>query len=180
VARAKPETSLRRLAVRRKPAQRSRGVLVAGPLALPVALGRAGIKANKREGDGATPRGVFRLKRLWWRAERHARPATLLPVRPIGSDDGWCEDPSDRHYNRPVKVAPGSQADRLARKDQLYDFIIEIDHNTRPRVAGRGSAVFIHVARPGFAPTAGCVALDINALRRLLARIGPRTRIVVE
>jgi L,D-peptidoglycan transpeptidase YkuD (ErfK/YbiS/YcfS/YnhG family) len=171
---------LRRLAVRRKPAQRSRGVLVAGPLALPVALGRAGIKANKREGDGATPRGVFRLKRLWWRAERHARPATLLPVRPIGSDDGWCEDPSDRHYNRPVKVAPGSQADRLARKDQLYDFIIEIDHNTRPRVAGRGSAVFIHVARPGFAPTAGCVALDINALRRLLARIGPRTRIVVE
>ena len=180
MARAKPETSLRWLAVRRKPAQRSRGVLVAGPLALPVALGRAGIKANKREGDGATPRGVFRLKRLWWRAERHARPATLLPVRPIGSDDGWCEDPSDRHYNRPVKVAPGSQADRLARKDQLYDFIIEIDHNTRPRVAGRGSAVFIHVARPGFAPTAGCVALDINALRRLLARIGPRTRIVVE
>ncbi len=166
--------------MRRKPAHRSRGVLLAGPLALPVALGRAGIKANKREGDGATPRGVFRIKRLWWRAERHARPATLLPARPIGSDDGWCEDPSDRHYNRPIKVAPGSQADRLARKDQLYDFIIEIDHNTRPRVAGRGSAVFIHVARPGFAPTAGCVALDINALRRLLARIGPRTRIVVE
>ena len=180
MARAKPETSLRRLAVRRKPAQRSRGVLLAGPLALPVALGRAGIKANKREGDGATPRGVFRLKRLWWRAERHARPATLLPVRPIGADDGWCENPSDRHYNRPVKVPPASQADRLERKDQLYDFIIEIDHNTRPRVAGRGSAVFIHVARPGFAPTAGCVALDINALRRLLARIGPRTRIVVE
>jgi L,D-peptidoglycan transpeptidase YkuD (ErfK/YbiS/YcfS/YnhG family) len=117
---------------------------------------------------------------LWWRADRHPRPATLLPVRRIGADDGWCEDPCDRHYNRPVKLPPRAKADRLARKDHLYDFIIEIDHNTRPRVAGRGSAVFIHVARPGFAPTAGCVALPMNSLRRLLARVGPRTKIMVE
>jgi L,D-peptidoglycan transpeptidase YkuD (ErfK/YbiS/YcfS/YnhG family) len=180
VPRAKPETSLRRLLVRRKPAQQWRGVLVAGPLALPVALGRAGIKANKREGDGATPRGAFQLKRLWWRADRHPRPATLLPARRIGSDDGWCEDPDDRRYNQPVKLPPASKADRLVRADRLYDFIVEIGHNTRPRIAGRGSAVFIHVARPGFAATAGCVALEIGALRRLLARIGPRTRIMVE
>jgi len=180
VPRAKRETSLRRLTVRRKPAQPTRGVLQAGPLTLPVALGRAGVKANKREGDGATPRGGFRLKRLWWRADRHARPATLLPVRRITPEDGWCEDPADRRYNRPMKVPPGSKADRLARLDPLYDFIIEIDHNTRPRVAGRGSAVFIHVARPGFAPTAGCVALTMASLRRLLARVDPRTRIVVE
>jgi L,D-peptidoglycan transpeptidase YkuD (ErfK/YbiS/YcfS/YnhG family) len=171
---------LRRLAVRRKPAQRSRGVLLAGSLMLPVALGRSGIKANKREGDGATPRGTFRMKQLWWRADRHPRPATLLPIRRIAADDGWCENPTDRHYNRPVKLASRSKADRLARTDNLYDFIIEIDHNTRPRVAGRGSAVFIHVARPGFAPTAGCVALTINSLRRLLARVGPRSRIVVD
>jgi L,D-peptidoglycan transpeptidase YkuD (ErfK/YbiS/YcfS/YnhG family) len=103
-----------------------------------------------------------------------------LPVRRIGADDGWCEDPSDRHYNRPVKLPPRAKADRLARQDHLYDFIIEIDHNTRPRVAGRGSAVFIHVARPGFAPTAGCVALTMTSLRRLLARVGPRTKIMVE
>jgi L,D-peptidoglycan transpeptidase YkuD (ErfK/YbiS/YcfS/YnhG family) len=172
--------SLSRMTVRRKPGNPTQGWFTAGGLALPVALGRTGIKANKREGDGATPRGTFRLKRLWWRADRHARPATLLPVRRIKPDDGWCEDPRDRHYNRPVKLPPASQADRLARVDNLYDFIIEIDHNTRPRVAGRGSAVFIHVARPGLAPTAGCVALDINSLRRLLARVGPRTRIMVE
>src|SRR4029453_11465986 len=73
-----------------------------------------------------------------------------------------------------------ADADRLARKDNLYDFIIEIDHNTRPRVAGRGSAVFIHAARQGFTPTAGCVALEINSLRRILARLGPRTRIVLD
>jgi len=166
--------------VRARPAQRSRGVLLAGSRALPVALGRTGIKANKREGDGATPRGTFRLKRLWWRAGRHPRPPTLLPVKRINPDDGWCEDPSDRHYNQRIKVPPKSKADRLTRLDNLYDFLIELDHNTRPRIAGRGSAVFIHVARPGFQPTAGCVALDINSLRRLLARVGPRTKIMVE
>ena len=147
---------------------------------MPVALGRGGIKANKREGDGGTPRGVFHPVRLWWRADRLPRPATPLPVRRIGPGDGWCEDPSDRRYNRPVRLAAGSAADRLARPDALYDLIVEIDHNTRPRVAGRGSAVFIHVARPGFRPTAGCVALDAASLRRLVARLGPHTRIVIE
>jgi L,D-peptidoglycan transpeptidase YkuD (ErfK/YbiS/YcfS/YnhG family) len=168
------------ITVRHRPGFPSRGWLIAGPLALPVALGRGGIKANKREGDGATPRGRFRLMRLWWRAARHPRPVTRLPVRHIMPDDGWCEDPSDRLYNRRIKVPPKSKADRLTRQDNLYDFIVELDHNTRPRVAGRGSAVFIHVARPGLAPTAGCIALDMKALRRLLARLGPRTRIVVE
>jgi L,D-peptidoglycan transpeptidase YkuD (ErfK/YbiS/YcfS/YnhG family) len=177
--RRRHETSLRRLTVRRKPGRPAQGWLHAGPLTLPVALGRTGIKANKFEGDGATPRGIFRLKRLWWRADRHPRPATLLPVQRIRAGDGWCEDPADRHYNRPVKVPPGSMADRLARADNLYDFIVEIDHNTRPRIARRGSAVFIHVARPGFAPTAGCVALRLDALRRLLKRLGPHTRLMV-
>ena len=172
--------SLSRITVRRRPGNPRQGWLVAGPLALPVALGRGGIRANKREGDGGTPRGVFRLKRLWWRADRHPRPATALPVRRIGPDDGWCEDPADRRYNQPVKLAPGSPADHLARSDALYDFVIELDHNTQPRVAGRGSAVFIHVARPQFAPTAGCIALTRDSLRRLLARLGPETKIVVE
>jgi L,D-peptidoglycan transpeptidase YkuD (ErfK/YbiS/YcfS/YnhG family) len=166
--------------VRRRAGNPRQGWLSAGPYALPVALGRGGIKANKREGDGGTPRGTFRLKRLWWRAERHPRPPTLLPSRRIRQDDGWCEDPADRHYNRPIKLAPGSTADRLARTDRLYDFIIELDHNTRPRIKGRGSAVFIHAARDAFAPTAGCVALDFKTLRLLLSRLGPRTKIMVE
>ena len=173
-------STLTRLIVRRRPGNPSQGWLTAGSVVLPVALGRGGVRANKREGDGGTPRGTFRLKRLWWRGERHRRPPTLLPSRRIRPDDGWCEDPASRHYNQPVKVPPGSTADRLARADHLYDFIIELDHNTRPRIAGRGSAVFIHAARPQFAPTAGCVALDIQTLRKLLGRLGPRTRIVVE
>lgn len=172
--------SLSRITVRRKPGNSSRGWLIAGMLALPVALGRGGIKANKREGDAGTPRGNFRLKRLWWRADKHPRPVTSLPLQRITSADGWCENPTDRHYNRPIKIPAHANADRLARSDDLYDFIIEIDHNTRPRIAGRGSAVFIHAARKGFAPTAGCVALELRTLRRILSRLGPDTRIVVE
>jgi L,D-peptidoglycan transpeptidase YkuD (ErfK/YbiS/YcfS/YnhG family) len=157
----------------------TQGWLCAGPVCLPVALGRGGIRANKREGDGGTPRGVFHPKRLWWRKDRLSRPATPLPLRPIGRQDAWSEDPADRRYNRPVVRRPGEPGDRLWRDDHLYDLIIEIDHNDRPRINGRGSAVFIHLARPGFAPTAGCVGLTRNSLLRLLRRIGPRTRIVI-
>jgi L,D-peptidoglycan transpeptidase YkuD (ErfK/YbiS/YcfS/YnhG family) len=152
---------------------------MAGPLAIPVALGRGGVLANKREGDGGTPRGAFRPLRLWYRADRHPPPRSPLPLRRITRDVAWCEDPHDRRYNRPFRRAAGEPGDRLWREDALYDFVVEIDHNARPRVAGRGSAVFIHVARPGFRPTAGCVALATPRLRWLLSRIGPRTRIEI-
>ena len=153
--------------------------MLAGPLAIPVSLGRGGIKADKREGDGGTPRGVFRLRRLWWRADRAPRPRTGLPVRPIRPDDAWSEDQSDRRYNQPFRRKPNEAGDRLWRDDHLYDFIIEIDHNTRPRIGKRGSAVFVHLARDGFLPTAGCVGLQRNRLLRLLERVGPQTRIHV-
>lgn len=156
-----------------------RGWLTAGPLTIPVALGRGGILANKREGDGGTPKGSFRPRQLWWRADRHIRPTTFLPVRAIGSSDAWCEDPGDRHYNRPIRRGPEQGGDRLKRADHLYDFIVEIDHNTRPRIPGRGSAVFLHLARENFGPTAGCISMTKSAMLQLLRRLGPRTRIVI-
>jgi L,D-peptidoglycan transpeptidase YkuD (ErfK/YbiS/YcfS/YnhG family) len=168
------------LRVKARPGDPTRGWLTVAGRHLPVALGRGGIKANKREGDGATPRGRFRLVRLWWRPDRMPRPASRLPIRAITPLDGWSEDPADRRYNRPIRVPPGAPGDRLWRDDHLYDLIIEIDHNTRPRVAGRGSAVFLHVAREGFRPTAGCVAFTAAALRRLLAVLGPDTRVEIE
>ena len=171
-----PQT-LSAIYVRTAPGSRTRGWLRAGPLAWPVALGRGGILANKREGDGGTPRGTFRPVRLWWRADRHSRPATSLPVRRITPSDAWCEDPADRHYNRPIQAPVGKAGDWLRRPDHLYDFIIEIDHNTRPRVTRRGSAVFLHLARPGLAPTAGCVAMPRERLQQLLRKIGPGTEI---
>ena len=167
------------ITVRAAAGQRSHGWLVAGPHTLPVTLGRSGIKANKFEGDGGTPRGTFHPVRLWWRSDRHPRPQTHLPVRAIRPTDAWSEDPADRHYNQAITRPPGEGGDRLMREDHLYDFIVEIDHNARPRVAGRGSAVFIHLARENFSPTAGCVGLTRGAMLRLLARLGPRTKIVI-
>jgi L,D-peptidoglycan transpeptidase YkuD (ErfK/YbiS/YcfS/YnhG family) len=93
--------------------------------------------------------------------------------------DAWCEDPQSRHYNHPIRLEPGCGADRLTRDDHLYDFIVEIDHNSSPRIAGRGSAVFLHLARENFGPTAGCVSMTKPAMLRLLARLGPETRIVI-
>jgi L,D-peptidoglycan transpeptidase YkuD (ErfK/YbiS/YcfS/YnhG family) len=174
-----PRPPLKTLRVRAASGSRTRGLLMAGPQSWPVALGRGGILADKREGDGATPRGRFRLVRLWWNPERGLRPATRLPVRRIAPDDAWCEDPADRRYNRPIKMAPGGTGDRLRRADHLYDLIIEIDHNSRPRIARRGSAVFIHLARPGLAPTAGCVAMPNSHLRRLLGQVGTQTRVLI-
>jgi L,D-peptidoglycan transpeptidase YkuD (ErfK/YbiS/YcfS/YnhG family) len=174
-----PQLVFSLIRVRRAVAGRSRGVLLAGRRAIPVVLGRGGIAANKREGDGATPRGRFRLVRLWGRADRMPRPRTLLPVRRIDRGLAWCEDPADRRYNRPFRRSASELGDRLWRSDHLYDLVIEMSHNTSPRVAGRGSAVFIHVARPDRGPTAGCVALEAASLRRLLSRLGPSTWIEI-
>ena len=171
--------ALRTVRVATQAGARTRGWLTAGTIRIPVALGRSGIRADKREGDGATPRGRFHPVRVWWRADRGLRPSTLLPVRRIGRADAWCEDPSDRRYNRPVRLTDSHAGDRLWRADHLYDVIVELDHNVRPRVARRGSGIFIHVARPGFLPTAGCVALSAASLRRLLARIDRKTRILI-
>jgi L,D-peptidoglycan transpeptidase YkuD (ErfK/YbiS/YcfS/YnhG family) len=169
-----------RLRLRSLPGNRTRGILLVGHRAVSVVLGRAGVKANKREGDGATPRGTFRPLRLWWRADRGPRPQTKLPVRRITPDLAWCEDPADRRYNRPFHRSANEPGDRLWRDDRLYDLIVEIDHNTRPRVARRGSAVFLHVARPDRSPTAGCVAMAAADLRRLLSKVGPKIRIEIQ
>jgi L,D-peptidoglycan transpeptidase YkuD (ErfK/YbiS/YcfS/YnhG family) len=168
-------------AIRIRPAAGNpcRGWLTAGGRTVPVALGRGGIRANKREGDGGTPKGTFRPRRLWWRADRDPRPQTFLPVRAIRPDDAWCEDPASRHYNQPVRRSGDHGGDRLRRNDHLYDFIVEIDHNRLPRIAGRGSAVFLHLARENFGPTAGCVSMTKTAMLRLLQRLGPRTKIVI-
>jgi L,D-peptidoglycan transpeptidase YkuD (ErfK/YbiS/YcfS/YnhG family) len=155
--------SLPSIRVKTRPGRRTQGWLFAGSSVLPVALGRIGIKADKREGDGGTPRGEFHPVRLWWRADRMPRPRTFLPLRRIGPGDAWCEDPHDRRYNRAFQRSANEPGDRLRRDDGLYDLIVEIDHNTRPRVAGRGSAVFLHVD-----------------LQRLLGRLTPKTRILIQ
>jgi L,D-peptidoglycan transpeptidase YkuD (ErfK/YbiS/YcfS/YnhG family) len=175
-ARDRPLSAIR---VERAAGDPRRGWLTADGWSVPVALGRGGILANKWEGDGGTPRGIYRPRRLWWRADRHIRPQTFLPVRAIRPEDAWCEDPRDRHYNQPIRLVRDQPGDRLTRDDHLYDFIVEIDHNSAPRIARRGSAVFLHLARPNFSPTAGCVSMTKSSMLRLLRRMGPQTKIMI-
>jgi L,D-peptidoglycan transpeptidase YkuD (ErfK/YbiS/YcfS/YnhG family) len=145
----------------------------------PAALGHTGIRALKREGDGGTPLGRFAVRQVLYRADRVARPRTPLPVRAIRSDDGWCEDPADRNYNRLVTLSARSKADRLTRSDHLYDLVVVLGYNDRPRTRGKGSAIFVHLARPGYAPTAGCIALSRHDLSMLLAELRPGSSIAV-
>ncbi len=137
------------------------------------ALGRGGIGGSKREGDGATPAGRFPLREVLYRADRGPAPATGLPARAIGDDDGWCDDPADPSYNRPVRHPYPTGAERLWRDDGCYDLIAVIGYNDAPPVPGAGSAIFLHVAAHDFSPTDGCVALTHPDLKELLAACGP-------
>lgn len=141
---------------------------------LPCAIGRAGFSGNKREGDGATPVGRFRLVAVWWRADRLARPklggrARPLNLRPIGPRLGWCDAPDDAAYNRAVRLPHRASAERMRRADRLYDIVAVTDHNAAG-VPGAGSAIFLHVRRGLGRCTAGCVAFRRDHLLWILAR----------
>jgi L,D-peptidoglycan transpeptidase YkuD (ErfK/YbiS/YcfS/YnhG family) len=167
------------LIVRRRAGERSRGWLVAGPFRLPCALGKGGVLALKREGDGASPRGRFLLRRVWLRPGATIGLKPRLPWRYTAPHDGWCDDPRHPRYNRPVALPFPASAERMWRDDHLYDIVIEIGWNDRPAIRGRGSAIFMHLARPGYAPTEGCVALSRKHMLMLLPRLSPNTRICI-
>ena len=133
----------------------------------------------KREGDGATPVGAWPLREVFYRPDRVARPRTRLPVTPLRRDDGWCDDPADRNYNRRVRLPYPAGHERLWREDHLYDLVVVLGYNDRPRACGKGSAIFMHLATPGFGPTEGCIALRETDLRRLLAAARSRTLVSV-
>ena len=119
------------------------------------------------------------MRRVLYRADRGSRPRTLLPVRAIRDHDGWCDDPADSNYNRLIRLPSRRSAEGLKRADPLYDLVLVLGYNDVPRVRGRGSAIFVHLARPGFTPTEGCIALSRRDLTMLLARLSPRSAIVV-
>lgn len=176
MTRRKPKTCrhrpvCRRLVVSSLSKAATRGYLRFAGLSFPCALGRAGRQAFKKEGDGATPAGVHGIRQILYRPDRVLRPRTGLPVRAIRRSDGWCDASADRNYNRLVWYPYSASAEALWREDELYDVIVVLDYNARPRVRGRGSAIFMHLARPDYAPTAGCIGLTRRKLLMILARL---------
>ena len=143
------------------------------------ALGAGGVVRAKREGDGATPAGCFALRRVPYRPDRLAPPKTRLPLSPLNPRAGWCDDPEDPLYNQPIRQPYGAHFEVLWRDDGLYDVILVLGYNDAPVVVGRGSAIFLHIAKPDLGPTEGCVALARGDLLELLAGIDPRARLRV-
>ncbi len=148
-------------------------------LCLPCAIGRGGRRPKRREGDGITPLGAWPVREALYRADRMPRPRTGLRIRPIRPGDGWCDEPADRNYNRPVKLPFPRSHEGLWRRDWLYDIVVVLGYNDRPRSLGRGSAIFMHLARPGYKPTAGCIALSRGDMLKVLALLRPGDKVVV-
>jgi L,D-peptidoglycan transpeptidase YkuD (ErfK/YbiS/YcfS/YnhG family) len=143
------------------------------------AFGRGGIGEKSGEGDGITPLGQYPLRAVMVRADRVAMPHTDLPVSKIRQNDGWCDDPASPNYNTRITLPHSASHEELWRDDGLYDVVVEVGYNDDPVKAERGSAIFMHVARPGYEPTEGCVALAIDDLLRLLRSCNSVTRLSV-
>jgi L,D-peptidoglycan transpeptidase YkuD (ErfK/YbiS/YcfS/YnhG family) len=168
------------LVVRTLNAAATRGTLELGHRRVRCALGRSGRRVGKREGDGASPIGAFALREVFYRADRGPRPLARMPVHRTAPADGWCDSARDANYNRFVRHPYRASAEHLWRCDGLYDLLVVLGYNDRPVLRGRGSAIFIHCARPGYAPTEGCIALARADLVRLMPalRRGMHLRIV--
>jgi L,D-peptidoglycan transpeptidase YkuD (ErfK/YbiS/YcfS/YnhG family) len=143
------------------------------------ACGRGGVRADKREGDGASPAGTFPLLCCYYRPDRLSAPQTALPVIALRPTDGWVDDPGDPQYNRLVSLPYPTSHEEMWRPDGLYDLVVPLGYNTDPPIPGRGSAIFLHVAEPDFAPTAGCIAIGRDALLGLLPLLGPGSAITI-
>lgn len=167
--------STRLATIRARPGNPRQGLLSIGGRVHPCALGRGGIAAFKREGDGATPLASMRVLVGFWRADRHRRPRSSLAFRPIRIDDGWCDAPDDANYNRPVRIPYPASHEFMLRNDRLYDHVIVLDWNIGHRKRGAGSAIFLHVAKPGLKPTEGCVAVAPEVMRQILPLLSERT-----
>jgi L,D-peptidoglycan transpeptidase YkuD (ErfK/YbiS/YcfS/YnhG family) len=155
------------------------GWLSFGPLRYRCALGKGGVRSDKREGDGATPIGRFALRELFYRPDKLATPACLLSKSALKPEDGWCDDPGHPDYNRLVRLPHAARCETMWRGDDCYDLVVPLGYNDDPPVADLGSAIFLHVAKPGYSPTEGCVALAKSDLLTLLATLPAGVEIAI-
>jgi len=146
-------------------------------VAVVAAIGRGGFRRLKREGDGGTPAGRYRFLAAYYRRDRIPRPRIALTLWPLRERDGWCDDPDAPLYNRPILRPSTPSHETMMRADRLYDLVLAIDHNQRPRKRGGGSGIFVHLIRENRGPTEGCLALPLPVLRRLARHVRPGSEI---
>jgi len=160
----------------------SRRGRLSGPLFdTPCALGKHGVIAAERgrEGDGKTPLGTYPFRRAFYRPDREQPPMTALKCEPLTAELGWCDAPDDPHYNQLVRLPFGPSHEKMWREDHLYDLVVVLGHNDAPVVPGLGSAIFMHIAREGFTPTMGCVAIGAPAMLRFLRMVKPEDQLKI-
>lgn len=166
--------------VRAAPGDQRRAIIQAGHLTFRAALGRSGRTSRKREGDGATPIAAMRVMSGYYRGDRRpAPPPCRLPMQKSRTTMLWCDAPDDANYNRPVAAPFKPSHETLIRDDALYDVCLVLDWNITMRKRRCGSAIFFHIAKPGYPPTQGCVAISRRDMQRLLPLIGPETVVKV-
>ena len=144
------------------------------------AIGSGGIAVKGGEGDGITPKGAWPVREIFYRADRVVRPRTSLPLRAIEKDDGWCDAPGDPNYNRLVKLPYPASHEEMWRADHLYDLVAVLGFNDDPVVPGKGSAIFLHLAQGGYAPTHGCVALTYDDALAAIEQLKPGDQVVIK
>ncbi len=143
------------------------------------AIGKRGIGKKRREGDLITPKGLFRIKKVYFRKDRVKSLKTKISIEPITKNMGWCDDPESNRYNQLIRYPFRFTSEKLYRNDNIYDIILVLDFNTKPVKKNKGSAIFLHVAKKNYKPTRGCVAIKKNELKKLLKFISLQTKIKI-
>jgi L,D-peptidoglycan transpeptidase YkuD (ErfK/YbiS/YcfS/YnhG family) len=143
------------------------------------AIGAAGIRPNKREGDRATPAGTFSLPFGMYRQDRIKLPSTDLPMTPLRETHAWVDDPNDPKYNQLVELPYSAHTEELWRTDGIYDLLVVVGYNMNPTQPGAGSAIFLHIARPNFSPTDGCIAVTRSIFLKLITVLGSDSTITI-
>ncbi len=143
------------------------------------ALGRGGVKKKIMEGDNITPKGIFKIIKIYYRHDKIKKIKTLIKKIKIKKNMGWCDDPNSRFYNKLVNLPTKYSHEKLYRNDNLYDLIVVLSYNTNPIIKNKGSAIFMHVAKNSYRKTKGCIALKKNHLIKIISKIKKNTKIKI-
>jgi L,D-peptidoglycan transpeptidase YkuD (ErfK/YbiS/YcfS/YnhG family) len=143
------------------------------------ALGKGGVKKKTIEGDNITPKGIFKIIKIYYRPDKIKKIKTLIKKIKIKKNMGWCDDPNSRLYNKLINLPTKYSHEKLYRNDNLYDLIVVLSYNTNPIIKNKGSAIFMHIAKNSYAKTKGCIGLKKKHLIKIVSKIKKNTKIKI-